>query len=550
MRASIGRYAVGALAVGGASAALLISGSLTTASSAASNRLPAASSPSATFRPYTPATRPKPSNQPRYAGKAGAANPWLHLVNAPPSGFVPGSMNLLTNGTVLIHEDNTRTWEKLTPDSTGSYVNGTWSSAGSTPAGYAPLYYASQVLPTGKLIIEGGEYNGSNSEVWTTLGAIYNPTTNSWASVSPPSTWRNMGDAQSVMLPTRTSGKMLLAHPFADGSGNTGRDGAILNGNLSWTNIPGTGKLDRNDEEGWTLLPNNKVLTVDIENNWNGSSGSTCSPCTSELFNRSTNTWSATGTVPVDLPSYVGPSGPSEEMGPVVMRPNGTAFAIGGNDATASYHVGTGTWTAGPTLANNYDSADGSASILPNGDVLLDASPGVFNSPTHFYVSNGTTMTQVADTTNAPSDSSYVTRMIVLPTGQVMVDDGTGDIEIFNQDLTYNASWAPTISSVSSTTLAPGTTYTVSGTQLSGRSGGAAYGDDNQSATNYPLVRLTNTSTGTVTYATTSGFSYAITSGAASQTSFVVPAGTPAGNYTLQVVANGIPSTGTAVTVS
>ena len=33
--------------------------------------------------------------------------------------------------------------------------------------------------------------------------------------------------------------------------------------NLTWTPT-GTGKFDINDEEGWTLLPNGKVLTVDV----------------------------------------------------------------------------------------------------------------------------------------------------------------------------------------------------------------------------------------------------------------------------------------------
>ena len=512
-----------------------------------------AASSASTSLPFTPATRPKPSNEPLYLP---TASPWLPLTNAPPAGFFPGSMMVMTDGTVLIHEDNTRTWEKLTPSSTGSYANGTWSAVASMPSGYQPEYYASQILPTGQLLVDGGEYNGSNTEVWTTLGAIYNPITNTWASVSPPTGWLNTGDAQSEMLPTAsggvwTSGIFMLAHPFADGSsGSTGMDDALFNTNGTWTKIPGTGKLDPNDEEGWTLLPNDRVLTVDIEHNWNGSDGGTCSPCTSELFNPLNDTWSATGNVPVDLPSYVGPSGPSEEMGPVVMRPNGLAFAIGGNDATATYNSVTGTWTAGPTLSGNQDSADGAASILPDGNVLFDASPGVFNSPTHFFVWNGSTITQVADTADASSDSSYVTRFVVLPTGQVMFDDGSGDIEIFNADQTANSSWAPTITSVSSTTLKGGSTYSLNGTQLSGRSEGAAYGDDNQSATNYPLVRITNNATHVVTYARTSGFSYAIASGAQSATSFTLPSSTPLGASTLQAVANGIPSAGLAVNIT
>jgi len=59
---------------------------------------------------------------------------------------------LLTDGTVIVHLiDNsfagTRNWFQLTPDINGSYVNGTWSTFASLPAGYGPLFHASEVLP-------------------------------------------------------------------------------------------------------------------------------------------------------------------------------------------------------------------------------------------------------------------------------------------------------------------------------------------------------------------------------------------------------------------
>ena len=69
----------------------------------------------------------------------------------------------LRDGRILVHEEqsgNPRNWWVLTPDATGSYVNGTWSSGGQLPAGYAPFYFGSQVLLDGHtLVIEGGEYN-------------------------------------------------------------------------------------------------------------------------------------------------------------------------------------------------------------------------------------------------------------------------------------------------------------------------------------------------------------------------------------------------------
>ena len=72
---------------------------------------------------------------------------------------------------------------------------------------------------------------------------------------------------------------------------------------------------------------------------------------------------------------------------------------------------------------------------------------------------------------------------------------------------TPNPSWAPSISSISSTNLKPGQTASLSGSQLSGLDQGAAYGDDVQDATNFPVVRITNSASGAVTYARTSNWS-------------------------------------------
>ena len=116
------------------------------------------------------------------------ASPWTPLTNPPPFG-TPGTMLLESDGTVLVHNepDNNTTggttdWWKLTPDSQGNYADGTWSQIASMPAGYTPLYFASAILPDGRMIVEGGEYIGENA-VWSSEGAIYNPLTNTWKQV-------------------------------------------------------------------------------------------------------------------------------------------------------------------------------------------------------------------------------------------------------------------------------------------------------------------------------------------------------------------------------
>jgi len=125
---------------------------------------------------------------------------WQPLKNQPT--FPVGAIALLTDGTVLLHEEqdsNPEHWYKLTPDNTGSYMNGTIEPIASLPSGYGPFFFASVVLPDGRYIIEGGEYNYGTAD-WTNKGAIYDPLKKQWTSVNPPSGWGTIGDAPTVVL--------------------------------------------------------------------------------------------------------------------------------------------------------------------------------------------------------------------------------------------------------------------------------------------------------------------------------------------------------------
>jgi hypothetical protein len=139
--------------------------------------------------------------------------------------------------------------------------------------------------------------------------------------------------------------------------------------------------------------------------------------------------------------------------------------------------------------------------------------------------------------------------MLVLPTGQVFFADGTKDVEIYTPIGNPDPAWAPTIHSVPSQ-ISRGGSYTLSGTQLNGLSDGAAYGDDAQAATNFPLVRITNQSSGHVFFARTHDHStMSVKPGQRGLTHFDVPANIETGASDLAVVTNGIASTAVSVTV-
>jgi hypothetical protein len=502
-------------------------------------------------RRLTPLPHPMgyPPHAPALAIRS-ASSPWTPL-RRQPTFLANGGGNpiLLMDGSVLVQDAGSRDWWKLTADQNGSYINGTWKQIASMVGGYSPFYHSSAVLPDGRLIVEGGEYictPGCNA-VWSNLGAIYDPVANTWKAVRHPDGWSSIGDAQSVVL---ANGTYMQANCCS-------KQAALLNPTtLTWT-ATGKGKFDPNDEEGWVLLPNGKVLAVDayvpippfpfIPNGMNF-----------ELYDPSSGTWNVAGNTAVQLwDSWLncGEAHPTSELGPGVLRPDGTVFWAGANScpgasgATAIYDSNTNQWKAGPYFPNGNDIADGPAALEPNGKVLMMASPGFGNAPATFFEWDGRNLNAVPGTPNAPSETSYFGNMLVLPTGQILLTDYSDDIEI------YTPSGTPALGTVPILIAGPewvkaGTTYRAFGFRFNGVSQGAFYGDDAQAASNFPLVRITNVQTGHVRY---SRAHHPSTMGVASyemnSVRFDVPANQEKGLSKLQIVANGVASSAMFITV-
>jgi hypothetical protein len=480
------------------------------------------------------------------AGSASTVLGWQELTNPPP--FDPGAMFLLTDGTVMVQElvggpsgaAGSPIWWRLTPDSFGSYLDGTWSQVASLPADYGPGAYAAAVLPDGRLAVEGGEFNNS-IPAESNGGAIYDPLTNAWTMVSPPNGgtgfWANIGDAPSEVL---ADGRWMVGTAVSN-------DYAVLDPTtLTWAANDGSSRTDGNGEAGYTLLPDGKVLSVDVL-------PPACRTRTTEALDPATLLWSDAGTTPAPLVEC----GEWNEIGPQLMMYNGKVFAEGATPSTALYDVTTGAWSSGPSLpvvaGQQQDASDGGSALLPDGNVLLASRTGPVQvnggAPTHFFLFDGTSLTQVAD--NATSDRGGLLYFLVLPTGQVLYNAGLGGegFELYTDPGAPNPAWAPTIT-VYPGRLAAGNTYQLVGRQLNGLSDGSAFGDDYQSSTDYPLVQITNDATGAVAYARTWGMTNrSIAPNALSCTNFTLPSGIAAGPSELRVIANGIASVPLPVTV-
>lgn len=441
----------------------------------------------------------------------------------------PGKAGLAlvrTDGNVMVEDRSTGTWWLLIPDSSGEYTKGFWFPVWSI-FHYDPTGFASAVLPDGRVLIEGGEHDFGKKEQ-STRGAILDPKTEDWTKVAPPKDWTKIGDAPSVILP---DGRFMIGSCCS-------KQQALLNAsNMTWTGT-GAGKADRNSEEGWTLLPNGKVLTVDMENGK-----------AAELYDPSTGKWSRTG----DLPFFIGNKCGKNivaEVGPAILRPDGTVFAVGGNGRTAIYHPSSETWSAGPSFPSGFVSADGPAALLADGNVLVQVSP-CFAAPSLFFEFDGTDLISVPGPPRALVEKSESGHMVVLPhNGHILFTDTSSDVEVYVPQGKAKSAWAPVITSYPKT-LTRGHAYRVKGKRFNGMSQGAGFGDDAQMATNFPLVRITNIATGHVFYARTRNFSSmgVATGELIVSATFVALSGTEKGPSEMRVVANGLPSPPVNITV-
>lgn len=453
------------------------------------------------------------------------AGTWQPLINQPP--FHTSTMLLLTDGRIMVQEEATAHWHALTPDNNGSYIHGTWSTL--KAMSFWRRYYASGILRDGRVVIIGGEQSGDVGD--TNKGEIYDPVTDSWSPIPSPPGWSQVGDATCCILP---DGRLMI--------------GALLSGQCdifdpvsnNWT---ATGsKAVRSNEETWILLPDNTIITAQC-----------FPPFHSEKYNIATGAWQNEGAIPVSLVNPV-----MAEIGPAMLAYNGKVIYFGANDVgghgkTAIYTppphpAQQGTWTAGPDIpkvgGKTIVCNDCPATLMPNGKVLFTGAEFHTNDwgqPILFfeYDPHTNTITQ-APTPPNNNEQLFWSRLMPLPTGQVMFGQRAANLQVYTPDGHPHDSWRPHITALHRNSAHH---YTLHGRQLNGLSQANIYGDDCYPATNYPLVRLRNHHTGHHYFARTSHFStMGVATGHANEACRFVVGNIPHGEYELVVIANGISS--------
>ncbi len=465
--------------------------------------------------------------------QAAAIGTWTNVIQSAPGNNGIERILLLSDGSVMAQQVGTSSnWYRLTPDTTGSYVNGTWGTL--APMNYTRQFYASDVLPDGRVFVAGGEIVAASPGGNT--AEVYDPAHNSWTviPVPPGLICTNCGspgfsDCGSVVL---ANGNVMIA-PVLPASPNAT---VIFNSKLN-TLSQGPAYFQSQNEATWVKLPDDSILTIDATQNSNLLNSS-------ERYIPSLNEWINDATLAVPMFNS------AQETGPGVLLPDGRAFFIGGLGHTAYYtpsgNTNAGSSTPGPDLPTGVGWDDPCA-VMFNGKVLIQTtcSPGTSYC---YYEMDPTSNYPVGAMSSAGNwgaiDTSGVSHTLLnLPDGTILLSRGTSTLEIYVPDGSPVALVKPTITSISANSDG---SFHLTGAKINGFSQGSSFGDDCQNDNNYPIVRMTNSATGIVCYARTYNWSSTgVQTGAAQVTTeFSLPTYVLAnpGTYSLVAIANGISS--------
>lgn len=249
------------------------------------------------------------------------------------------------------------------------------------------------------------------------------------------------------------------------------------------------------------------------------------------LYTQATNTWAAGPDIHGVLSNPFGKierANFGADDAPAALMPNGHVLLAA--DAGANPITQSGDATAGSAIISDIHStaglqlfwsvfqADGNTNVIPPGTVITSIDSrhqihissnaaasaqqislvfgGVFSSPAELFdfdpqANRISPVSPPLNDANLPQVPAFVARMLVLPNGQVLFNDGVGNqLYAYTPRGSTNPAYLPVIQRVEH----DDGVFTLTGAQLNGPSDASAYGDDAQSNENFPIVRLQNSS--------------------------------------------------------
>ncbi len=452
---------------------------------------------------------------------------------------------LLGNGKVLVAGG-------LGPLMTASSTSGTWlyDSTGWWPAvvmNAGRQDHTATLLTSGKVLVVGGDAFGSGISTYSTTAEIFDPgsgtpTGGNWTLTATSPNGVREGHSATLL----SDGTVLIAGGFNASGPLTGAQSAQLydpaNPSSPWSNTTGSMNTGRQGHTA-TLLPNGQVLV------WGGIYTISTPGYLGELYDPVSKTWTGFDTV-----SYYVVTGHT-----ATLLPNGKVLIAGGwGGSTLSlglftnsqlYDPATGTFTS--TNALNVPRMYHTATLLASGQVLIaggeDSTGATIYSSAELYDPATGNWTLTASLPN-PITGDVAT---LLPSGQVLAAGGANTTlsvssSVFDPGL--GASSLPVIGSSVPSTLTLSTSFTIASASGSSNLTGpseASGGDNQSSASNYPLVQfhsLDNEQTSFFTPSNASNWS------STTFTSVAVPK-LPLGYGMLTVFAGGRPSTSKLVQI-
>ncbi|HVU50171.1 MAG TPA: hypothetical protein VHL80_05775 [Polyangia bacterium] len=459
-------------------------------------------------------------------GTSGAAPPtgtWTavkqRFLATSPSGAPaqPGTAQLLTDGRVLASgPEASARWFMFTPDAFGSYENGTWAPAASSPVGR--LFHPSFVLRDGRYWSGGGEYVvGATTRA---ANEVYDPAADAWSPL--PDMPEDMADTPAALL---GDGRVLvLGHRWA--SMNT----YVLSFDPlpAWSlTAPWSYEVGDQESSSTTLQDGSVIVGSRLF----------------DIFLPGAGVWISAAPPPGGAGVFQPPN--DDEMGPILVLRDGRALVLGANEKNAVFtpggRGGAGSWTPAADTPSGLNHSDAPSAVEPDGKVLSvvtkgDGDDGGDDRSAALYEYDPTADAWTLLPTPFAFDDVERVILLVLPNGQIWASgSGSATAWLYTPAGAPRPEWRPSLGGFAVTAAG---SFALTGQNLNGATPGADFGDDAKMGTGFPVVSFVDAA-GHVYYGRSSDFDDMTPTRCASAR-VVPPAGIPDGAYAVHVAASGV----------